>query len=799
MHESTAKASRFSFDTAATYLLGATAFLTTIAFLPLGAVSFYGTKVSVIALGAVLVFIAYVIARLLRGSLVVPPLKLLGAVWLLPVAYLLSALFSGTSLIPALLGVEIEADTFGFVLILALLSTLTALALRRDRDYQAFFAGLGGGIGLALLFQLGVFAAARFIPTLSATGNLVGTFTDLAMVAGLGCVLSLIALRTLTLSKRMRIGAWLGLIVGLFVLVLANSVLLWVTVGLVALGLFIETLLRRRKAGADDGLDGATALFEDASADHTGHGAFPAAVVTLLAGVFFIVAGSTVGGAIGSMLGVNTIDVRPSWQSTFSIGSHTYASSPLFGSGPATFDEQWLKFRDRSLNDTIFWNIDFASGIGYIPTSFVTTGIVGVIAWLVLLGFFIFAGARLLLFRLPSDATLRFAALASFVGAAYALVLMFFSVPGPVMLALGFLLLGVFVSTIRHGKERSEMGIVFSKSPRVGFVVVFVLTLMLLASIAAAYLVIERYLASAYFGSANAAFSAGDLDRAESALTRSAAFYPSERVYQLAAAASVERMRRVANDSTLTQTVAQQQFQAALTAAVNAGLEATRLGPNNYQNWNVLGSVYQSVAVLDVPGAYEGSKEAFERAAVLNPTSPAIPFVLAQLEIAEGNSIAAEERLLASINLKRDYIPSILLLSQLEIQLGKAAEALQAAEAAAYFAPNDPAVLFQVGLLRSGTGDYAGAITALARAVELNPQYANARFFLAAMYARQGENALALEELRAVASYSEDNAAAVAPDIAALEAGDNPFPLTRLRTLGIPQPPVEEPQETPVQ
>ncbi len=798
MHESHARTSRFSFDTAATWLLGATAFLSVVAFIPFGNVSFFGTKVSIIAIGAVLAFIAYVIARLLRGSLVVPPMSLLGAVWLLPVAYLLSALFSGTALLPALLGIEIEVDTFGFVLTLALLSTLAALALRRDRDYQVFFGSLGAGIALALVFQVGVFIAARFIPTLAPTGNLVGTFADLGMVAGLGVVLSLVALRTLALGKRIRTVAWIGLVIALFILVLVNSALLWVSVGLVALALFIETLLRRRKGGMDDDLEGAQTLHEEATSEHTG-GAFGAAVVTLLAGVFFLVAGGTVGGAIGSVLGVNTIDVRPSWQSTFLIGSHTYASSPLFGSGPATFDEQWLKFRDRSLNDSIFWNIDFASGIGYIPTSFVTTGIVGVIAWLALLGFFLYAGARLLLFRLPSDSTLRFAALASFVGAAYALVVAFFSVPGPVLLALGFLLLGVFVSTIRHGKERSEWGIVFSKSPRIGFAVVFLLTLLLLAAIAAAYLVVERYLASAYLGQANAALSAGDLDRAEAALSRSATFHPSERVFQLAAASGVERMRRIANDSSLSQASAQQQFQTALTAAVNSGLEAVRVGPNNYQNWNVLGSVYQSVAVLDVAGAYQGAKEAYDRAIALNPTSPAIPFVIAQLEIAEGNTAAAEERLLSSINLKRDYIPSILLLSQLEIQLGKASEALQAAEAAAYFAPNDPAVLFQVGLLRSGTGDYAGAVTALARAVELNPQYANARFFLAAMYARQGETELALAELRTIAGYSEQNATAVAEDIAALERGENPFPLTRLRTLGIPQPPVQEPEDAPVE
>jgi tetratricopeptide (TPR) repeat protein len=148
-----------------------------------------------------------------------------------------------------------------------------------------------------------------------------------------------------------------------------------------------------------------------------------------------------------------------------------------------------------------------------------------------------------------------------------------------------------------------------------------------------------------------------------------------------------------------------------------------------------------------------------------------------------------------AINLKHDYTQAIFLLSQLEVQQGKAKEALQAAEAAAYFAPNDSIVMFQVGILRSGNGDTAGAIQALSRSVEINPQYANAHFFLGVMYAIQGKLDLAAGEMEKVASFSEDNAKAVASDLASLKAGKNPFPPSRLGALGIPQK-VTEPAPT---
>lgn len=794
MQEHTQVSRRFSFDTAAVWILGLTAFLGTVLFIPNESVSFYATKVAVLSVGALITLIAFVVARLVRGSLVIPPLALLGTAWLVPIAYGLSALFSGESLSRAFFGVELEPDTLGFMILLALLATLAALVLRKAGDYKALFLTIGVGIGVALLAQVAIIVASRLEMGVSPTLTTIGAFTDLGMLAGLAILLSLMAMRFLTLGGRTKIALFVGVVLSLVMLMFVNAVLVWILVALVSLGLFIEAILRRRGHVEDLELVGvATIAPDDVAVPEGERRGLAAPLVVLLVSLFFLIGGSNIGNSIAASLGINTIDVRPSWQSTFGVGSHTYALSPLFGSGPGTFGEQWLLYRDRALNDTIFWNVDFGSGIGAIPTSFVTTGVVGVIAWLIFIAFFLYSGIRTLLFRLPEDAFLRFTSLASWSGAAYVLVLAFFATPGPVMLALGFISLGVFVSSIRHGKGRSEWGLVFSKSPRVGFAIVFTLTLLLLASVGAVYVVLERYMSTLAYGEASVVLAAGDLDKAEAALGRSITLAPSERAYRLATNIGVERMRRVVADTTLSPTVAQEQFQAALTASVNAGSEATRLGATNYQNWAVLGGVYQSVVSLNIDGSYEEAKKAFEKAIALNPSSPVLPYILAQIEITKGNGQAAETQLLQSVAMKRDYIPAILLLSQLEIQLGKASEALQAAEAAAYFAPNEPSVLFQVGLLRSGTGDTAGAIAALARAVEINPQYANARFFLGAFLSTQGKYDEALKEFRAVAALSEENAAAIATDIALLEEGKNPFPLSRLRSLGIPTPPVSEP------
>ncbi len=789
-HARVARPRRFSFDIAAIGAVLATVVLAAVAFIPVASIPFVFTKVSILAIGTLVTLALYILARLTRGNAIVPPLPLLGALWLIPLAYLLSSLFSSVGISSGFFGTDLETDTFGFVLIVTVLATLTAFAFRRVQSFRSFFKVGGLMLGFVILAQMFFFIGSRIAPTkLSSTTNLIGSFSDLGMVIGLGITLALLALRTLKLAPRVRLATLIAGGLGLLVLAVVNSTIVWALVVLVAFGLFIEAIMKHRAPADDSDLDGVALMLSENEHEmgDTASRSLVAPLAVLAVGLFFLIGGSTIGNAVVNAFGANVIDVRPSWTSTFNVGSHTYASSPIFGSGPGTFGSQWLKFRDRALNDTVFWNIDFGSGIGYVPTSFVTTGVVGALAWIAFLALFLFFGLRTILLRSATDPFVQFTSVASFTGLMYVMALAIFAVPGPLVLVCGFVLAGLFISTTRYSASAREWGIIFTRSPRVGFVIVFGLTLLLLASILASYVVIERYLASVAYNEASIALAAGKLEEADAAVNRSVLFAPSDRAYQVAAAIGIARMRQIAADNTLGASDAQQKFQTTLSKAIQDSMTATKLNPNNYQNWVMLGNVYGVVVPLKIDGAYQNAKTAYARAVALNPTNPSLLFVMAQLEIAQGNGAVAEENLIQAITLKHDFTQAIFLLSQLEVQLGKAKEALQAAEAAAYFAPNDPTVVFQVGILRSANGDTAGAIQALARSVELNPQYANARFFLGVMYAIAGDLPKAVTALEGVAALSPENATAIADDLAALRAGKNPFPQSRLGALGIPQ------------
>jgi cytochrome c-type biogenesis protein CcmH/NrfG len=239
-------------------------------------------------------------------------------------------------------------------------------------------------------------------------------------------------------------------------------------------------------------------------------------------------------------------------------------------------------------------------------------------------------------------------------------------------------------------------------------------------------------------------------------------------------------MNQIAASSTIAAADAQKAFQAALSNGINAALTATRIDPNNYQNWLALGNLYAQAVPLKVEGAYDSAKTAYDKAAALSPTNPQIPYIVAQLDIANGDAKSAEDALKQAVSLKQDYTAAIFLLSQLYVQDGNVKDALASAEAAAYFTPNNSNVLFQVGVLRAASNDLPGAAAALQAAVAANPQFANALYFLAAVLAKQGDMKDALTQMQAIAALSNENAQAVASQIAQLEAGKNPFPANLL-------------------
>ncbi len=778
----------WSFESASFWSLITTIVLAVIVFIPLSAVPFLYTKVSLLAFGVIVTFIFYVLARLTRGNIVTPPLSLLGAIWLVPLAYGISTIFSSTTTTLSVFGNSFETDTLAFMVVVGVVGTLSALIVRNIKQYKSVLKLGSWLIGFVLIAQIAILVLGFTFKWINPSMSIVGSFVDFATLSGLGVIMALLALRFMDLSSKAKLLLSTMIVAGLFFIMLANIQIVWVLVGLVAFGIFVESVMRRvvgtsfeESLNIETDDDEYSSLVSEESLEiesDTNQKSIGMPLFVLAVSIFFIIGGSAVAGIFDNALHVNVISVRPSWQSTIMVGQNTYQNNAVFGSGPNTFRQQWLSFRDPSINTTPFWNTDFTTGVGIVPTSFITTGIVGMVAWVIFIGLLLFLGLRALIMREVSNPEVRAVAIVTFVGALYLVLQLIFSVPGAVIVALTFVLIGIFASMLRFFEPRTQWGIAFAQSPRVGFVVVFMLTLLLLASVGGAYVVVERYVAQVDLVRAENAISAGDIDTAISAASQSLLFVKSDKAYRVEAVIGMTRISKMLNSKkTKSTSVTRQQLQSLISQSVAMATKATNLNPNNYQNWYALGSVYKMIVPLNVPDAYTKAQEAYKQAEKLNPTNAVIILTRAQLATMNKSYSDAETLLHKAISLKPDYTQAIFLLSQIDVQLGKAKEALKEAENALYFVPNNPTVLFQVGVLREETGDFKGAVSALSQAVAVRPKYANARYFLAIAYANQNKYSKAITQLEIIAKSSKANAKAVAGDITTLKEGKNPFPV----------------------
>lgn len=693
-----------------------------------------------------------------RGALALPLSLVVLSAWLIPLAYLVSGLL-GPSFLWSIIGGGLDMDTVFYVSLLALTVSLPiAVFEKRSDTVRALFVLLVATWLVALFHLVRLFFGEEALSFGVMTNPLfspVGKWNDLAIFFGLSGLLSLITLESLTLTRVERYILTATLVVSLFFVALINFVPVWVALGVISFGVLLYKFLL---APRDTKFSVASTIVF---------------VIAVLAVIFT----SSVGTSLGKAFGVEQIEARPSWGSTLEVAKDAIGPNPLTGTGPNTFILGWDLYRPKLLNQSIFWNADFTSGVGMLPSVPITTGLAGSLAWLLFIVLFLVAGVRGLMLRAPQDGHTFSLMLATFTGGLYTLCMATLYLPSPQLLLVGFAVLGMFVALYHHESNGRMLTIDFRERPRIGFVTVLCLALVLIGSALSVYGVGTAFAsAHAFERASRAAQVDGDLDRALTHLETSLAFYPTDQAYRLGALVHLAKLNAIVNspNSAEPSPEVQQQFQAELGAAVESGLAAVRFNDQNYRNWATLGAAYQSVVPLNVDGSYEAAVNALTRARALNPSMPTLAMSLAQIALSRQKTVEAKRYVEEALALKQDYTQALTLLAQLELQDGNIDKAIERAEAASVFEPSNPVTHFQVGVLKFEDKDLKGAGEALMRALSLAPDYSNARYFLGRVYVGQEEYEKALTEFREVLRLNPDNAD-VSAIIAALEAGTDPF------------------------
>ena len=740
-------------------------FLTPIFFLPFTQAQVEINKFIFVSIAVLVGLVAFFADVIEKRSVAYPKSLLSLAVLGVVAAYGVSTIFS---IAPAtsLYGNLTQPDSFLNIVIYALAFFLSFYFLRREDIKMAGSAFLLSMavltvIGLLQVFSVFVFPASfarnsGFNPMGTVTGW--GIFMALTIVMAAAAAFRKLRDDLRTMRGKVILGSALLSAIGLIVL---NFQFLWLSAAFL-----IIVIAAMRFVSRDE---------------------FSVPLIMVIFALFLALISSRLP-AMGSV----PIEIRPNVGATWTIAKGTLAGSRIVtGSGPSTFTIDFLKNRDAGLNSTNFWNVRFAQGHDFLLTELATVGVLGILSLL----FLIFAFIRQVIGALESEEV------GMIVAATLFLLLSWFLYPGflseMIFIFIGF---GFMLSLSGARRELS-----FEHLPRLRAFGIFLGILVLtVATLAGIYGIGQKYAAAAYYGHAVNLTNAGKVSAAIAPLNTAVGLETnSDEYWRGASQIALLQARQSLQDSGGSVSAQVQSF---IVGAVAAAQKAASANQNDSINWNNLGSIYESLIPV-AKGADNFAEASYRKAAELDPQNPQAPVDVARILIMSSDLLRqsgasadswkaklndAEGMLNKSLALKGDYATPRFLLAQLYLREGNAGKAIARVEEIKTQDPFNAGLAFQLGLLYYQNNQIDQAQGEFGRAVAIDDNYSNARYFLGLIYDGKGQKPKALEQFQKIAKLNPGNAE-VQRILDNLNAGRS-----ALSSVSPPAPPPEKRTDVPV-
>lgn len=410
-------------------------------------------------------------------------------------------------------------------------------------------------------------------------------------------------------------------------------------------------------------------------------------MILLVSGMFFVVLPTMISHPLPA-------EVALSSSMTWDITRNAWKNGDwIIGTGPGTFVMNYSQYHGAELNMTSFWDTRFDRGSSALLTMFSTVGVFGSVALIV--GVILVTVFAILAFRRAEDFS-DFPALVVWILSLGAWCLYPQNMTLTVLFWLSFAL--VMRSIVGHQRTYS-----FSSSPRSGFAAAFLFVLSAVFVLTVSFATISKYRADIAFAQAVRMSENGQsIDDIILALDRAATLNRwSDVYYRNLGSALLQKVLTLAADADADP----EMVKSLIGAAVNASIRATELGPDNVTNWELRGNLYREVSPL-VADAATFSLAAYQNAITLAPNNPKYLVLLSRGFFAYADVLA----------------PMI---------DGDDAEKASQAKIA------------QDDALQRATDSLLSAIT-------LKSDYAEARYYLAAIQERQGKLADAVASLELV-------------------------------------------------
>jgi tetratricopeptide (TPR) repeat protein len=463
------------------------------------------------------------------------------------------------------------------------------------------------------------------------------------------------------------------------------------------------------------------------------------------------------------------LEISLSQGTSFEILKNLPLKSLIFGSGPGTFFYRWSKYKPEDINQTPFWGMRFFQPASEIFNLLITTGILGLLAFLFLIGVCLkkIFGFVLTQIETEDPEKKRFLLWGILVGF-FSLVFLFFLYPANFSILFLFWLLVSFTALFEE-KKRKTIALQTSSLRALGFT--FFLVLILISGISLAILYGQKYLGEVRYTQGLRAWQRGEIEISKDYLRRATNLNPKMDLYWR----DLSQILLFQLQGLLARTDLNQEEMISfarnlINEAVNSANQATVVDPNNVANWNIRGFVYHNLIGI-VGGAEDWALISYERAKELEPVNPYIFTEIGKVYLLKSDLLAqqgnqeqrtenlkkAKENFEKAIELKSDYAPAHFQIAMIYIRENKINQAIEKLESTKVVAPFDSGLAFQLGLVYYNNNQFDKAKAEFERAVLIDPNYSNARYFLGLILDREGKKKEAILQFEEIEKFNPEN------------------------------------------
>jgi tetratricopeptide (TPR) repeat protein len=327
-------------------------------------------------------------------------------------------------------------------------------------------------------------------------------------------------------------------------------------------------------------------------------------------------------------------EVSLSRNASWDIAKISLKNHPFFGSGPATFVYDFVKYKGPGFNSSPLWNVRFDNPSGLFFELADTVGGLGVLA--VIVGLLVALSICFLtLIKAPKHEaqSILLALFSSFITALIFAIL--FSLNSSIILISALVaILAVAIGLVNYPEKFKDLNLSFRASPKYALALAAIFLTLSAGVVILFTLGFKMYLADYY---ANQSLKASDINQKIAMINKAIVLAPYQDVYYINLANDYMALANQEAQGGNNQTI----IQNSLSLAIEKGKQALDIEPNNVADSEAMALIYENASFY-VRGALDWAETLYDKDIVLEPDNPTPYIRLALINMARANAETAK-------------------------------------------------------------------------------------------------------------------------------------------------------------